>query len=155
LPLGGSRSLHTPPPPRAEAALTAREIQFRLMLDGVALGPGDANGATFTISLPPVTPAITAGAAAGPSANAEAGFVIKGSASILKRVTAVAPGNHVVKLQWRVTGTGAAASILVSTGIEHGSLRVSEEGSAQDDADGDVPFQVLVLRFPQQSSTTT
>ena len=152
LPQGGSGILDIHATASAEAALAAREIQFRVMLDGAALGPGDANGATFTISQPPVTPAITAPRAAGPSV--EAALIVKGSASILKRVASVAPGNHTVKLQWRVTGNGAAASILVSTGIEHGSLRVSQEASTESAADGDVPFQVLVLRFPQQSTTT-
>src|SRR5262249_936869 len=79
----------------------------------------------------------------------------KESVSIFKRVANVSPGAHVVKLQRRVIGAEATASILVSTGFEHGSLRVSEDASTEGNADANVTFQVVVFRFPQQSTTTT
>ena len=67
----------------------------------------------------------------------------------------VAPGDHIVKLQWKVVGAESSASILVSTGFEHASMRVSEVPTIETDDGRNVAFQLLVRRFPQQSSTTT
>jgi hypothetical protein len=116
----------------AEATLTGTEVNFQLTLDGTPLGPGASNGASFTVD--------------GESAH-------KASIAILKRVTGVAPGSHTVKLRWRVIGPEAEAAIGISARFEHGSLRVSESSIGETDGDADLPFQVLVLRFPQQSTS--
>ena len=137
LPQGGSGNLDILATVSAQATLSGSEVQFQLTLDGMALGPGAANGASFTVS---------------PSGDSN---TAKESVSILKRVAGVAPGDHTVKLRWRVLGAEASASILVSNGFEHGSLRVTEQASSEADTDDNITFQVLVLRFPQQSSTTT
>jgi hypothetical protein len=137
LPPGGSGNLEILATASAEATDAGSEVRFQLLLDGIPLGPGAANGASFTVS---------------PSGESD---TAKESVSIFKRVANVSPGVHIVKLQWRVIGAEATASILVSTGFEHGSLRVSEDASTESNADANVTFQVLVFRFPQQSSTTT
>ena len=99
-------------------------------------------------------PAIAAELGVTPAALT--GPVVKGSVSILKRASVVS-GDHTITLQWRVTGLNASAAIAVSTGIEHGSLRVTEQASSDTGGSGndDIVFQALVLRFPQQSTTTT
>ena len=77
----------------------------------------------------------------------------KGSIAILKRVTGVAAGDHTVKLQWKVVGAMASAKILITSGFEHASLRVTEQPSVENDADDNITaFQVMVLRLPQQST---
>jgi hypothetical protein len=133
LPQGGSGTLDILATVSAQAS---GEVQFQLTLDGMALGPGAANGASF--SAMPIDDSGT-----------------KESVSIMKRVIGVTPGDHAVKLQWKVLGAEASASIIVTTGFEHGSLRVTEQASSEAGVEDNITFQVLVLRFPQQSSTTT
>ncbi len=67
-------------------------------------------------------------------------------------ISGVAPGSHTVKLRWKVVGAEAQASIGISAAFEHGSLRVTEESIGESDVDTNITFQVLVLRFPQQST---
>src|SRR5579859_5450036 len=134
LPQGGTGTLDILATASAVATVSGTEVQFRVTLDGMPLGPGASNGASFTVS-------------PGDDSNSA-----KEAVSILKRVTGVAPGDHTVKLQWRVLGMGASASILVTNGSEHGSLSVTEQGKSETDADDNITFQVLVLRFPQQST---
>ena len=114
----------------AQASLPASRVEFQLTLDGTPMGPGASNGASFTV-------------------DSDGG---KGSIAIATRVLGVGSGSHTVKLRWRVVGVESSASILVSTGFEHGSLRVSEESIVQGEVNDNVAFQVLVLRFPQQST---
>ena len=114
----------------AQASLSGSRVEFQLTLDGNPMGPGASNGASFTV-------------------DADDG---KGSIAIAKRVLGVGSGSHTVKLRWRVVNIESSASILVSTGFEHASLRVSEESIVQGEVNDNVAFQVLVLRFPQQST---
>jgi len=114
----------------AQASLSGSRVEFQLTLDGTPMGPGASNGASFTV-------------------DADDG---KGSIAIAKRVLGVGSGSHTVKLRWRVVNIESSASILVSTGFEHASLRVSEESIVQGEVNDNVAFQVLVLRFPQQST---
>jgi hypothetical protein len=137
LPQGGTGTLDILATAGAEATVSGTEVQFRVTLDGTPLGPGASNGASFTVS-------------PGDDSNSA-----KEAVSILKRVTGVAPGDHTVKLQWRVLGMGASASILVTNGSEHGSLSVTEQGRSETDVNDNITFQVLVLRFPQQSTAPT
>jgi hypothetical protein len=130
---GGTGTLDILATASAEATVSGTEVQFRLTVDGTPAGPGASNGASFTLS-------------PGYDSNSA-----KEAVSILKRVTGVAPGDHTIKLQWRVLGMGASASILVTNGFEHGSLSVTEQGKNETDADDNITFQVLVHRFPQQS----
>ena len=110
------------------------EVQFRMTLDGTPLGPGAANGASFTVTS---------------ARDINRG---KEAMSLLKHATGVTAGDHTVKLQWRVLGSEASASIRVTTGTAHGSLSVTEQTPSASNADKDLAFQVLVLRLPQQST---
>ena len=114
----------------AQASLSGSRVEFQLTLDDTPMGPGASNGASFTV-------------------DADDG---KGSIAIAKRVLGVGSGSHTVKLRWRVVNIESSASILVSTGFEHASLRVSEESIVQGEVNDNVAFQILVLRFPQQST---
>jgi hypothetical protein len=127
---GGSGILDILATASAQATLDGTQVNFQLTLDGTPIGPGAANGASFTVD--------------------HGGD--KDSIAILKRVTGVAPGNHTVKLRWQV-GAEAEASIGISAAFEHGSLRVSEESIGESDVSDNITFQVLVLRYPQQSTS--
>jgi hypothetical protein len=127
---GGSGILDILATGSAQATLDGTQVNFQLTLDGTSIGPGAANGASFTVH--------------------KDGD--KASIAIVKRVTGVAPGNHTVKLRWRVVGAEAEASIGISAAFEHGSLRVTEESIGESKGDENITFQVLVLRFPQQST---
>ena len=132
---GGSGILEILATVSAEATLPESEVDFQLTLDGTPIGPGAANGASFT-------------ACSGGGSD-----LTKDSVAIFKRVTGVTAGDHTVKLRWKVTNAEGSASIKISNGFEHGSLRVSEQASVETDADDNITaFQVLVLRFPQQST---
>jgi hypothetical protein len=127
----GSGSLDVLATASAQASLSGSRVEFQLTLDGNPMGPGASNGASFTVD----------------SDNG------KGSIAVAKRVLGVGSGSHTVKLRWRVVNIESSASILVSTGFEHASLRVSEESIVQGEVNDNVTFQILVLRFPQQSTT--
>ena len=126
---GGSGSLFIEASASAEASALATEVQFRVTLDGSPVGPGAANGASFSV----------------------AGAFTKAAIAIIK-VVAVTPGAHTVTLQWRVIGVESSASILVATGNEHGSLLVKEDPIIAGFGDSAFTFEVLVLRMPQQST---
>ena len=128
----GSGTLDVLATASAQASLPGSRIEFQLTLDGNPVGPGASNGASFTV-------------------DSDGG---KGSIAIAKRLLGVACGSRTVKLRWRVVGVESSASILISSGFEHGSLRVSEESIVAGENDDNVPFQVLILRFPQQSTVT-
>jgi hypothetical protein len=128
----GSGTLDVLATASAQASLPGSRVEFQLTLDGNLLGPGAANGASFTV-------------------DSDGG---KGTIAIAKRVLGVSSGSHTVKLRWRVVGVESSAAIRVSSGNEHASLRVSEESIVQGDNDDNVPFQVLVVRFPQQSTVS-
>jgi hypothetical protein len=127
----GSGSLDVLATASAQASLFGTRVEFQLTLDGTPMGPGASNGASFTV-------------------DSDGG---KGSIAIAKRVLGVSSGSHTVKLRWRVVGVESSGSILVSTGFEHASLRVSEQSIVQGEVNDNVTFQILVLRFPQQSTT--
>jgi hypothetical protein len=136
LPEGGSGILEILATASAEGTLVGSQVNFQLTLDGTAIGPGGSNGASFTVD-----------------GSGEDVDNFKGSIAILKRVTGVAAGDHTVKLQWKVVGAMASAKILITSGFEHASLRVTEQPSIESDADDNITaFQVMVLRLPQQST---
>ncbi len=131
LPPGGNGVLEILATVGAEATLRGAQVNFQLTLDGAALGPGPAGGASFTV---------------------DSDEVDKHSVAVLKTVKNVTPGDHVVKLQWKIVGAEASASVIVSTGFEHASLKVSEPILGETDTDENITVQVVVLRFPQQST---
>ncbi len=136
LPEGGSGILEILATASAEGTQVGSQVNFQLTLDGTAIGPGGSNGASLTVD-----------------GSGEDVDNFKGSIAILKRLTGVAAGDHTVKLRWKVVGTNSSAKILISTGFEHASLRVTEQPSIESDADDNITaFQVMVLRLPQQST---
>src|SRR4029077_12422590 len=114
MPEGGTGILEILATASAEGTMPGSQVNLQLTLDGTAIGPGGSNGTSFTVS------------GSGEDVNNP-----KASIAILKRVTGVAAGDHTVKLRWKVTGAESSASILISTGFEHASLRVTEQPSIE------------------------
>lgn len=108
---------------------TATETDFALFVDGTQQGPGAARGSGSTF----VTGAL------------------RQTASGLYNITGLAAGAHVIELRWKTSG--GLATINPAANPEQGIMIVSEPNNVPVFADADVPFELVVLREPQQSTT--
>lgn len=107
---------------------TATETDFALFLDGVQQGPGATRAAASTF----VTGAL------------------RQSASIRYNVTGVTPGAHVFELRWKTSG--GLATINPAANPESAIMVISEQSNTPVFGDADVPFELIILREPQQST---
>jgi hypothetical protein len=107
---------------------TATETDFALFLDTVQQGPGATRAMASTF----VTGAL------------------RQSASIRYNITGVAPGAHVFELRWKTSG--GLATINPAANPESAIMVVSEPSQTPVFGDADVPFELIVLREPQQST---
>ena len=110
---------------------TATETDFALFLDGVQQGPGAARAMAASF----VTGAL------------------RQSCSIRYNVTGVAAGAHVFELRWKTSG--GTATINPAANPESGIMVVSEPSQTPTFGLADVPFELAILREPQQSTTGT
>lgn len=108
---------------------TATQTDFALFLDGVQQGPGAARAASSTF----VTSAL------------------RQSFAYRQRLTGLAAGAHIIELRWRTSG--GLATIDPAANPEHAIMVISEESNVPVYGDSDVPFEICVLREPQQATT--
>lgn len=107
---------------------SATETDFALFLDGVQQGPGATRAMASTF----VTGAL------------------RQTASIRYNVTGVTPGAHVFELRWKTSG--GTATINPAANPESAIMVVSEPSNTPVFGDADVPFELIILREPQQST---
>lgn len=108
---------------------TATETDFALFVDGVQQGGGAARATASTF----VTGAL------------------RQSAAYRQHVTGLAPGAHVFEIRWKTSG--GLATINPAANPEHAILVVSEESNVPVFSNTDIPFEIIVLREPQQSTS--
>lgn len=108
---------------------TATENDFALFVDGVQQGPGATRAAASTF----VTGAL------------------RQTASIRYNVTGITPGAHVFELRWKTSG--GTATINPAANPESAIMVVSEPSNVPTYGDADVPFELIVLREPQQATS--
>ena len=108
---------------------TASETDFALFVDGVQAGAGATRAAASSF----VTGAL------------------RQSAAYRQHLTGLAPGAHVIEMRWKTSA--ATATINPAANPEHAIMVVSEESQTPTFGLADVPFELCVLREPQQSTS--
>lgn len=101
---------------------------FQILIDGTLAGQPAANGASCSF----VTGAL------------------KQSVGMVRQFSGLAAGSHTIAVQWKVsTGTVTCDP---TTATEHAGVFASEPSTVPAAVDADVPFEIIVLREPQQST---
>lgn len=108
---------------------TATQTDFALFVDGVQQGPGATRAASSTF----VTGAL------------------RQTAAISYNLASLTAGAHTVELRWRTSG--GTATINPAANPESAIMRISTPGTIPTFGDTDVPFEICVLREPQQSTS--